>query len=271
MGRLLNALYLNYFKSQNRKKGCIFAKGSHISADDVFEGNNYINGKVVASHIGYGTYISDGCFFRNCKIGRFCSIASDVRMIRGTHPTTKLVSTSPAFHLKNTGVGKSFVKEDTFSPYDKKCESDPRFEVAIGNDVWIGCQVSILQGVSIGDGAAIGAGSVVTKDIPPYAIAAGVPAKVVKYRFHDEQIQFLQNIRWWEKEDAWLEGHAELFQDIDALMSCVRQTDEMSDRTNENDHFDDRNLRGGGNWYEGEDKKFSVDRKIISIYLLSYS
>ena len=70
----------------------------------------------------------------------------------------------------------------------------------IGNDVWIGLNATILDGVTIGDGAIVAAGAVVTKDVPPYAVVAGVPAKIIKYRFTESQIDFLLKFRWWEKD-----------------------------------------------------------------------
>lgn len=225
MTNLMNRLYLVYFKYKNRKNGCTFAPHSHISSDDIFEGNNYISGKVADCYVGYGTYISDGCFFRNCKIGRFCSIAPDVKLVRGTHPTSGFVSTSPAFYLKDYEVGKSFVDSDAYVP-DKKCK-DTTYDAIIGNDVWIGQQVLVMQGVTIGDGAVIGAGSIVTKDIPPYAVVAGMPAKILRYRFNDAHIKLLQQFQWWERDEAWLREHAHLFQDIEKFVQYIQSVEEI--------------------------------------------
>ena len=218
--KLLNSLYLIYFKWKHRQKGCVFTKNSAISSSDVFEGNNYISGKVLDCHVGYGTYISDRCFFRNCRIGRFCSIAPDVKILRGEHPTSGFVSMSPAFYLKNSPVGKSYVDSDSFAPY-KKCQEYPEYDAVIGNDVWIGQQVLIMQGVTIGDGAVVGAGAVVTRDIPPYAVAAGVPARVTRYRFGKEQIDALVQFKWWEKDEAWLAEHAGLFGNIEEFLRNI--------------------------------------------------
>lgn len=220
ISKLSNKLYIMYFKLKNKKNGCVFAPGSSISPDDIFEGNNYISGKVAACHVGYGTYISNGCFFRNCKIGRYCSIAPDVKLIRGTHPTHRFVSTSPAFYLKETGVGKSYVDEDIYIS-DKKCRETPEFDAVIGNDVWIGQQALIMEGVIIGDGAVIGTGALVTKDVPPYAVVAGIPAKVIRYRFSEEQISVLQRFKWWEQDEMWLKEHAHLFENIEEFIKYV--------------------------------------------------
>lgn len=80
----------------------------------------------------------------------------------------------------------------------------------------------ILDGVTIGDGAIVGAGAVVVKDIPPYAVAGGVPAKIIRYRFSEEEIQKLLKIKWWNREQTWLREHAELFRDIKRFLE--RQT-----------------------------------------------
>lgn len=90
--------------------------------------------------------------------------------------------------------------------------------VIIGNDVWIGCNVTILDGLKIGDGAVIGAGSVVTKDIPPYAIAAGVPAKILRYRFDKRTIKELLELKWWELDDEEIKKLP--FDDID---ECIKK------------------------------------------------
>ena len=79
----------------------------------------------------------------------------------------------------------------------------------------------MLEGISIGDGAVIGAGALVTKDVPPYALVGGVPAKVLRYRFKEEEIDFLLKLRWWEKSQEWIVTHADLFEDIYKLKEKV--------------------------------------------------
>lgn len=221
MGTLLNKIYIFYMKKKNKKNGCNFSKKSRISSECIFEGNNYIGGSVLDCYVGYGTYISEESFFRNCKIGRFCSIANSVRVARGEHPTKKFVSTSPAFYLKASPVGRSFVTSDSFPSY-KRCPADERYEVVIGNDVWIGQGAMLLGGIEIGNGAIIGAGAVVTKDVPPYSIVAGVPARIVRYRFEEETIRSLQKVEWWNKDEKWLEEHAYLFEDVENFFEHIK-------------------------------------------------
>ena len=88
------------------------------------------------------------------------------------------------------------------------------FFCKIGNDVWIGEDVKILGGVTIGDGALVAAGAVVIRDVPPYTIVGGVPAKVIKSRFEPSQVEFLLKFQWWNKDEDWIKNNVEKFQDI---------------------------------------------------------
>ena len=91
-------------------------------------------------------------------------------------------------------------------------EEDVLRPVSIGNDVWIGARVIVLGGVTIGNGAVIGAGSVVTRDVPPYAVVAGTPARLIRYRFEEPVIRRLEELRWWDKPEEELKRALPLFQ-----------------------------------------------------------
>lgn len=120
------------------------------------------------------------------QIGSFCSIADEVVIFGGGEHRTDWVTTFPlriAFDEPLAG---------------KDGHPASKGETKIGNDVWIAFRAMILSGVTIGDGAVIGAGAVVAADVPPYAIVAGNPAKVIRYRFSPNEIQKLLEIRWWE-------------------------------------------------------------------------
>ena len=137
------------------------------------------------------SYVNTNCVLQNVNIGRFCSIATNVQIGLGNHPTN-LLSTSTLFYKKKNTFGIELINEDfIFSEYKT---------TLIGHDVWIGSSAIILDGVVVGIGAIIAAGAIVTKDVPPYAVVAGVPAKIIKYRFSNEQIQNLLESKWWEKE-----------------------------------------------------------------------
>ncbi|WP_081827855.1 CatB-related O-acetyltransferase [Kozakia baliensis] len=119
------------------------------------------------------------------KIGSYCSIADQVVLILGNH-AVDTVTTYPFRTLNKIWDGAS------------QAEDDHRTAgISIGHDVWIGFRAIILPGITIGDGAVIGAGSIVTKDVPPYAIHAGNPAKLIRYRFSPEIIDELLKIEWW--------------------------------------------------------------------------
>ena len=145
-------------------------------------------------NIGEYSYICHSTKIFDAKIGKFCSIAADVIIGQAGHPT-HLLSTSPFQYTRNkiTQMGNILVDEDNLVRI--KYEN---LTVKIGHDVWIGLGAMVMPGVTIGSGAIVGAGAIVTKDIPPYSVAVGVPAKVVKYRFSQDIIEKLLELEWWD-------------------------------------------------------------------------
>ena len=188
-------------------------------ADNVKIGRKtWIKGK-----IGSYTYIGENCEL-DANIGSFCSISHNVRTIGAVHPKNFL-STAPVFYSAQKQCGTSFAEKDVYDEGLYVKEDGMRSVVKIGNDVWIGENVMLKGGIRIGDGAIIAMGAVVTKDVAPYTIVGGVPAKVISKRFDDNVIEKLVSLKWWEKDAEWLKQNAEHFQkeiidvnDLDFLM-----------------------------------------------------
>jgi acetyltransferase-like isoleucine patch superfamily enzyme len=156
--------------------------------------------------LGAFSYIGGECFIYNTIIKRYCSIAKDCNIGQGNHPIDWL-STNPFSYQQSFRIhtGKLFPYNSEYQNYtvpeknrQEVSKSVNKPKTVIGNDVWIGVGTIILPGVTIGDGAIIGAGSIVTKNIPPYAIAAGNPAKIIKYRFSEDIINKLLSLKWWQ-------------------------------------------------------------------------
>ncbi len=157
-----------------------------------------ISGSVIGSRTSIGRYAK----IRDALIGKYCSISWDVTIGAAGHPLGR-PSTHAAWYRAQFGL----VEEDTLLP---------KQEVIIGNDVWIGCGAVIMPGVEVADGAVIGAGAVVARDIPAYAIAAGVPAKLLRFRFEEDDRETLRTMKWWDWPDDELRANRAFFQsDLD--------------------------------------------------------
>lgn len=179
---------------------------------DVCKGKHVIVEPVVhLDHVNIGdyTYISNNGKISFTTMGKFCSIGPNLLCGWGIHPTDG-ISTSPMFYSTRKQNGYSLTNEDKIVE---------RKRITIGNDVFIGANVTILDGVTIGDGAVIGAGAVVSKDIPPYAVAVGVPIRIIRYRFSEKQIAALLRIRWWDRDEECLQDVSDSFFDIDAFIA----------------------------------------------------
>ena len=135
--------------------------------------------------IGDYSYVNAGAMVASGTIGKFCSVGFGAHIGQYEHPTTHL-STSPFTYSCRSIMGLQSDWCELAAP------------PVVGNDVWIGCNAVILQRVTVGDGAVIAAGAVVTKDVEPYAIVAGVPAKVIRFRFDPSIVSELEQIRWWD-------------------------------------------------------------------------
>ena len=207
-------------KKQGSSRISHFAK---VNKNTVLEGNNYIGrwSSVKNTKIGFASYIGSKTTLNNVKIGKFCSIGSGISIIDGKHPTNVFASTHPAFYSVNNASQLNFVSENKFQEFS--FADDNGTVVEIDNDVWIGNDVRILGGVKIGDGAVVGSCALVTKDVEPYSIVGGVPAKTIKKRFSDDIIQKLLENKWWNKDVEWIRSHAEDFDDVEKLLSEIEK------------------------------------------------
>jgi len=152
---------------------------------------NTIYDNVILNEVKLGdfTYVASNTAISKANIGKFCSIGPNCKIGLGKHPAEKFVSSHPIFFSTLKQAQITFSDKNYFDEFET---------ITIGNDVWIGTDVIVVDGVTIGDGVIIGAGSVVTKDIPPYAIVGGVPAKIIRYRFNNNEIKRLLEIKWWD-------------------------------------------------------------------------
>jgi acetyltransferase-like isoleucine patch superfamily enzyme len=195
---------------------CIIRRHVHLKKTK-FQGSNkiYSQTRINMSEFGLGSYCGEYCDFVSCKVGKWTSIGSFVRICSGSHPTKDFVSMHPSFYSVYAGVYKKYAhKQLFFNEHKYAAGGGNNFRVIIGNDVWIGNGVWIMEGITVGDGAVVASGAVVTKDIPPYSIASGVPAKVKRYRFSEEDIDFLLQLKWWDKDESWIRKAAPCFENI---------------------------------------------------------
>lgn len=187
-------------KFNNKFYGSFTAARNVELLNSVFLEGARVAGRASVRSSSVGKYSSIG---RNSKvthsdIGSFCAISWDTTINAVSHPVDGLtISAFP--YVPRVG---NFVKE----PEQRIAR------VKIGNDVWVGTHVVIMPGIRIGNGAIIGAGSIVTKDVPDYAIVAGVPAKIIKYRFNKNFIDKLLKLNWWDLEDDMIKENIGIFQ-----------------------------------------------------------
>lgn len=168
-----------------------------------------INNHISESSIDDFSYTSENCQIIYSSIGKFVNIASYVRLNPSQHPMKWASQHHMLYRREMFGFG-----EDDLDFFDWRREK----KVSIGNDVWIGHNVTIMGGVTVGDGAVIGSGAIVTKDIPPFAIAVGNPAKILKYRFEKNIIQELKKIAWWDWSYDKLQNRMDDFKNIELFI-----------------------------------------------------
>lgn len=197
-------IYTDSFKlgSQSKILNNVQINGNVCLGVNCWIGNNVvINSKKF--YLGDWSRVGSNCHFNNklmssITIGKFCIFASNTELWNVGHNTSNITTFPLNEHLKLMS--------------SKYCDYLSRGDIVIGNDVWIGRSVTIPKGLTIGDGAVVGANSVLTCDVPPYAIVAGVPAKIIKYRFEASKISKLLRMKWWNWDIEKIRSNIRFFQ-----------------------------------------------------------
>jgi acetyltransferase-like isoleucine patch superfamily enzyme len=178
----------------------------------------------VGPDVDVGKYsgMNESCFIARATMGAFCAIGARTAINPFNHPSDWLSINEFQYHPN------SFDWVDEYNEFVRLERTPDMFKhVLVGNDVWTGHNVNIMAGVSIGDGAIIAAGSVVTKDVPPYAVVAGVPASIKRFRFPERTIERLLRLKWWDLELSQLSGLP--FRDIDRCLDMIEAIKAKSD------------------------------------------
>lgn len=219
--RIINFIKRKIQKAQLKRKNVHISNHCNVDFTN-FEGSNKLgyNCTVHQSDVGFGSYLGKNSEVVQSKIGRYCSIGENLKIVFTQHPYKECISTHVAFY--SSSYLFSFVpgKGDLFR-HTKGV--DENYYVAIGNDVWIGDKVIIMGGVTISDGAVIATGAIVTKDVKPYEVVGGVPAKHISFRFNEEIITLLLKLEWWNKPHEWIKDNAYLFSDVDQFVKLNKQ------------------------------------------------
>jgi acetyltransferase-like isoleucine patch superfamily enzyme len=172
----------------------------------------YPHVELCSATIGKFSYLGHNSKLLHAEVGSFCSIAPESIIGGYLHPVETWVSTSPAFYSSGAQCGASFTNISYFNEVQ---------QTFIGNDVWIGYRAIVLPGVRVSDGAIIAAGAVVTKNVGPYEIVAGVPAKVIRTRFTESEITWLLDVKWWNLPIEYLSRNANAFKNIETLRKIL--------------------------------------------------
>ncbi len=205
MGKINKLLWpFRWFKFFLSSDGISIDPRSYISPSTILNGYNKVSGKssILNSSIGRYSYVVNSRIC-NTSIGKFCSIAGNTVIGGiGNHPT-KFISTHPIFYSTLSQCGKTFTDKNKFKETSN---------TTIGHDVWIGHSAIIIDNITVGTGAIIASGAVVVRDVPPYAIVGGVPARVIKYRFSPHIINLLLLSEWWDYPEDKLKRLLPIFQ-----------------------------------------------------------
>jgi len=198
--------------SIERKTGSIIEKGAILRGKSGLEGKDFIceGAQLDNVQIGFSSMVGRFSTVSNTRIGKYTCIGG-LNTYIGRHPVKgENISVYPPFYSNSAQYGYTYVSENSFEEI-KWIDEAKGIAIDIGNDVWIGSGVAICDGVRIHDGAIVGAGSLVNKDIEPYAIYAGVPAKKIGERFPADTVEKLLELKWWDKDEKWIRENADSF------------------------------------------------------------
>ncbi|MHB8108694.1 MAG: CatB-related O-acetyltransferase [Syntrophorhabdaceae bacterium] len=195
-------------------KLCKKIRGSSIINSQIHETSKIEAGSsVVNITMDKYSFCGYDCSMDSCDIGAFCSIGNNVKIGGRRHPM-EWVSMSPVF---------SFVRDNSVKMKFSRHKKREHLRTCVGNDVWIGDNVLLKEGVKISDGAVIGMGSVVTRDVSPYTIVAGCPARIIRRRFDDKTISKLLTIKWWQFDEAKLRRYSKYMTSPDKFIRMVEE------------------------------------------------
>jgi phosphonate metabolism protein (transferase hexapeptide repeat family) len=169
--------------------------------------------KVAESHFGDFSYAVNDCDIIYATIGKFCSIAAHSRINPGNHPLGRVAMNHFTYRSSAYGLGDD---DPAFFGWRRS------FRTTLGHDVWIGHGAVVMPGVTMGNGAVAGAGAIVTKDVAPFAIVAGNPARLLRFRFPPDVIAALERIAWWDWPHARLGEAMADFRALDAETFCLK-------------------------------------------------
>lgn len=221
---LIKKLYMKLYCLKHKSVKC--QQDVFFNQHCEFEGKNFLSMGASLKNVkmGFGSYVGAHCRLGSVKIGRYSSIGPYVKTVSGRHPTQGFVSIHPVFYSANPSIGFSYVNRDKFKEIHYAVDDGrEQYAIEVGSDVWIGAGVTVLDGVTIGDGAVVGANSLVLHDVEPYTIVAGSPAKPIRKRFSDEDIEFLLKVKWWNLDEDTIRQYADCFEDMERFKKCFEE------------------------------------------------